>query len=86
MNRTMLRRLWVWAWLLICTSACSEAPDPPVAPADPWPDEAEVLYQTREVIRYVDEQQRLKLEQLRTLGIDTAPPPEQQGEAQGRQH
>jgi hypothetical protein len=45
-----------------------------------------VLYQTREVIRYVDDQQRLELERLEALGVDPEPPPKEQGEPQSRQH
>ena len=75
------------AWLPLCLGACSEAPEPPVTAADPWSNQEEVLHQTREVIRYVDEQQRFKLERLRELGVEpAAPPAQQQGEPESGQH
>lgn len=52
-------------------SACSEAPPPP-PPADPIERQLdiqqEVMHQTREVIRYMDEEERLRREQLEGTG------------------
>ena len=76
-----------WPWLPLCLAGCSEAPEQSATAADPWSNQAEVIYQTREVIRYVDEQQRLKMEQLQELGVDTAAAPaQQQGDPEGGQH
>lgn len=48
-------------------SACSEAPPPP-PPTDPVKQQLdiqqEVMHQTREVIRYLDEEEQLRREQL----------------------
>ncbi len=82
----MLRSSRRWAWLPLCMAACSDAPEPAVKPADPWPNQAEILYQTREVIRYVDDQQRLELKRLEALGVDPEPPPKEQGEPQSQKH
>jgi len=81
-----------WAWLPLCISACSEAPAPPAVPTGPWSNQEEVLHQTRELMRYEEEQQRVKLERLRELGVDPdAPlaaenPAEHKTEPQGGQH
>jgi len=66
-----------WALPVLCLVACSEAPEQPVTAADPWSNQEEVLHQTREVIRYVDDQQQLKMERLRELGVDSAVSPAQ---------
>lgn len=73
--------------LLILTgavSACSEpAPPPKVDPLQKQLDiQTEVMHQTREVIRYIDEEERLKQALLNppitTPKPSTPPPPEAQ--------
>lgn len=74
--------------LACCATGCS-APDPEQSaprPGDPWSDQAEVLYQTREVIRYLDARQALELERLRALGVAGEQAPAGQGEPPGQQH
>jgi hypothetical protein len=72
MRATMFRSSGKWAWLPLCIAACSEAPEPPAPPevqAGSWSNQEEVLHQTRALMRYEDEQQRVKLERLRELGV-----------------
>jgi len=60
--------------LLVLGGACSDTPTSERKATNPWSDQEEVLYQTREVIRYVDEQQRLERERLDSLNIVPAGP------------
>ncbi|WP_275100323.1 hypothetical protein [Sedimenticola hydrogenitrophicus] len=66
----MRRRLAVTTWLAalsgLALGACSEPPPPPaVDPIERQLDtQRELMHQTREVIRYLDEQERLRREQL----------------------
>jgi len=62
----------VWLGTLLL-AACSDPPAPPLS-AEPWPDEAEVIFQQAEVLRYSVEQQRLERERLRRLGLDDTVP------------
>ncbi len=65
--------LWLAGVLL---SACSDPPpaSPPVPP-EPWPNEAEAVFQQAEALRYSVEQQRLEHARLRRLGLEDAVPP-----------
>jgi hypothetical protein len=67
-------------WLILTqtlwlTTAC-EQQQQPTLPAEPWPTEAEELFQQAEVLKYEVEQQRLEMERLRAQGLDGAPPGE----------
>ena len=57
--------------LLLC--ACEQAPEPRVAP-EPWPNEAEVVFQEAEALKYSLEKQKLETEKLEAQGLDGAPP------------
>ena len=63
---------------LMILGACTDPPpEPRRAKSDhTWSDRQEVIYQLREVIRYEDDQERLRLEALRSLDlpVDTATP------------
>jgi hypothetical protein len=56
---------------VISPAGCCEPPRqaPPVAPQADWSDRQEVIYQLREVIRYEDERQRQRLEELQALSL-----------------
>jgi len=43
-------------------------------PEEPWSDEAELLFQHAQVLRYEQEQRRLETARLRAQGIEGAPP------------
>ena len=61
------------AWNLV---ACTEAPPPEdTRRPDARSNESEVLYQTREVIRYVEAEHGLETARLRALGVVPPPPP-----------
>lgn len=64
---------------LLFLAGCEPAPAPP-PPQTPQPEQqlrkeldnrTEVMHQTREVIRYVDEEQRLKESELRQRGLES---------------
>ncbi len=60
---------------VLLLSACSDPPEPPRLPAEPWSDAAEATFQHAEALRYSVEQQRLERERLHRLGLDGAVPP-----------
>jgi len=76
--------------LLPFSSGCDAPPEPPAAkpyrPADPWPHQQELLYQTQEVINYLDEQRELELQRLDELGVLPQPAAGEQGQPQADQH
>ncbi|MCW8881314.1 MAG: hypothetical protein OQL17_05150 [Sedimenticola sp.] len=54
-------RNWLLALLTGLVSACSDSPPPAVDPIERQLEiQTEVMHQTREVIRYIDEEERLK--------------------------
>jgi len=62
--------------MLLPLSGCSpEPPSPPptAATAPAWSDQQEVIHQLREVIRYEDENARVRREALRELALDVDP-------------
>ncbi len=70
----MRRHLPLLIHLPLCAAGCGDQ-----APADPgrtfrWSHQAEALHQARELLRYEDQQQHLRLAQLRALGVDPPGP------------
>ncbi len=49
------------------------SPPPTAAAAPAWSDQQEVIHQLREVIRYEDENERVRREALRELALDVDP-------------
>ncbi len=67
--------------------ACSDSTSVGAEPGEQlWPDEQEVVYQTRELFNYLDEQHRLELERLHTLGVPPAQTGQSDAEQQQAQH
>ncbi len=64
----------IFPQILLLLAACERSGPPPAPPADPWPDEAEVLFQEAEVLKYELERRRQEAERLRARGIEGAPP------------
>ena len=58
---------------LLLLNGC-EAPSEPERVREPWSNEAEVLFQQAEVLKYEVEQQRMETERLRAQGLEGAPP------------
>ena len=58
---------------LLLLSACEAPPEPRVA-EEPWSNEAEVLFQEAEALKYALEKQQLETEKLRKHGLEGAPP------------
>ncbi len=70
-------------------TACGEPPTEkptPYRPPDPWSNKQEVLYQTREVIYYLDEQRELERRRLDSLGVLPQEAAGDQGQPQAEQH
>jgi len=75
--------------LLGLIAGCEQPPEPvaaPYRPPDPWPNDQEVLYQTREVINYLDEQRALELGRLDSLGVLPPEAQDQPAQTQADQH
>jgi hypothetical protein len=88
----MSRHITITALLTAFTcigTGCEAPPPPPVSepyrPPDPWSHEQEQLYQTREVISYLDEQRELELRRLDDLGVLPPDTAEGRGEPQAEQ-
>jgi hypothetical protein len=61
--------------LVLLLAGCEK--DQPVTHAhapDPWPNEAEVVFQTAEALKYSVEQQKLEIARLKAQGIEGNPP------------
>jgi len=75
--------------LLTLSAGCEAPPEPvrekPYRPPDPWSHQQEEIFQTREVINYLDEQHTLKLRELDELGVLPPQTPDQQGQHQAAQ-
>ena len=86
-----VRLIWLAPVLLV--AACSDAQhEPPRVKSDhTWSDQQEVIYQLREVIRYEDDQERQRRQELELLALPAgARPPETgmpagEGQNQGQQ-
>jgi len=63
----------IFPQILLLLAACDEPSEPRVAP-EPWPNEAEALFQEAEALKYELEQRKLEAERLRAQGLDGAPP------------
>lgn len=62
-------------FLSVCLPGCTEqANEQSAKSAEPWPTDAEVLFQRAEVLKYTQEQQRLEQLKLEQLGIDGSAP------------
>ncbi len=59
--------------ILFLLSGC-EAPPHPKPPGEPWSNEAEVIFQEAEALKYALEKQKLEAERLRINGLEGAPP------------
>lgn len=71
-NRVATPRSRRWLPVLcLGLTACDAptAPDNRLPPPPAWDDQQEVLYQIREVIRFVEAQEQLRSAQLEALGI-----------------
>ncbi|WP_457674704.1 hypothetical protein [Thiolapillus sp.] len=67
-------------WLILTqslwlTTGC-EPEQKTALPAEPWPTEAEELFQQAEVLKYEVEQQQLEMARLKDQGLEGAPPGE----------
>lgn len=63
----------IFPQILLLLSACEAPPEPRVA-EEPWSNEAEVLFQEAEALKYSLEQQKLEAGRLRSQGLEGAPP------------
>ena len=68
-----MKRLIFPQILLLLLSACDAPPAPRVAKA-PWSNEAEVIFQEAEALKYSLEKQKLEAGRLRSQGLEGAPP------------
>ncbi len=57
---------------LVMLSGCDRSPPPP--PPEPWPNDAEVLFQQAEVLRYELIRRQTEAARLRAQGLEGAPP------------
>ncbi len=71
-----MKRWLILTQTLVLATACEQRQPPPAPPAEPWPTEAEEVFQRAEVLKYELEQQRLEQERLRAQGLEGAPPGE----------
>ncbi len=60
--------------IALLLTACDQQPPPAKIAQEPWPNEAEVLFQQAEVLRYELEQRKLESERLQAQGLVGAPP------------
>lgn len=68
----MMKRL-IFPQILLLLCACERPADPGVAP-EPWSNEAEVIFQEAEALKYSLEKQKLEAEKLEAQGLEGAPP------------
>jgi uncharacterized lipoprotein YajG len=72
---------------LLMLTACERQPSAEQRrPRDPYSIEQAVLIQLREVIRYEDEQQKLKLARLQELGLEAGKDPAQHKQRHHQRH
>jgi len=63
----------IFPQILFLLSGC-EVPPEPQEDADPWSNEAEVIFQEAEALKYSLEKQKLATGRLRAQGLEGAPP------------
>jgi hypothetical protein len=63
----------IFPQILLLLSACEAPPEPRVT-APLWSNEAEVLFQEAEALKYTLEQQKLETRRFSELGLEGAPP------------
>ena len=63
----------IFPQILLLLSACEPSGESPVA-EEPWPNEAEVLFQEAEALKYEVERRRVERKRLGAQGLEGAPP------------
>ena len=61
--------------MVLLLAGCEiEQPVTQLHASDPWPNEAEVVFQTAEALKYSVEQQKLEIARMKAQGIEGNPP------------
>ena len=68
-----MMKKWIFPQLALILVACEGSSEPPVPP-EPWSNEAEVLFQDAEVLKYDLERRKAEAARLRDQGLDGVPP------------
>ncbi len=64
----------IFPQILLLLAACEQQQATPKVAPEPWPNEAEVVFQQAAVLRYEVEERKAEAARLKAQGLDGAPP------------